>query len=45
MKISHYFEFEDSVTGGIASSVKHQRKILEQRQINFTEKPDLSSDT
>jgi len=44
MKISHYFEFEDSVTGGIASSVKHQRKILEQRQINFTEKPDLSSD-
>jgi len=44
MKISHYFEFEDSVTGGIASSVKHQRKILEQREIKFTEKPDLEAD-
>lgn len=44
MKISHYFEFEGSVTGGISSSVKHQRKILEQREIEFTEKPDLESD-
>lgn len=44
MKISHYFEFEESVTGGISSSVKHQRKILEQREIEFTEKPDLESD-
>ena len=45
MKISHYFEFEDSITGGIASSVKHQRKILEEREdIKHTEKPDLKAD-
>ena len=44
MKISHYFEFEDSVTGGIASSVKHQRKILEQTDIEFTEEPNPEYD-
>jgi 1,2-diacylglycerol-3-alpha-glucose alpha-1,2-glucosyltransferase len=44
MKISHYFEFEDSITGGISSSVKHQRKILERRDIDFNEEPDLESD-
>lgn len=44
MRISHYFEFEESVTGGISSSVKNQRKILKQNEIQFTERPDLESD-
>jgi len=29
MKVSHYFEFEDHVTGGIHESVVHQRKMLD----------------
>jgi glycosyltransferase involved in cell wall biosynthesis len=44
MKISHFFEWEDAVTGGHAQSVKNQRKILEQRDIEYTTEPDLSAD-
>ncbi|ELY62304.1 hypothetical protein [Natronococcus jeotgali] len=29
MKISHYLELEDHVTGGIRESVAHQREILD----------------
>jgi len=44
MRISHYFEWEDTITGGQAQSVKNQRKILDERRIEYTTEPDLSAD-
>ncbi|QFU82769.1 glycosyltransferase family 4 protein [Natronorubrum aibiense] len=44
MKISHYFEFEDHVTGGIRESVVHQRKMLDRLDLQYTTKPDLDAD-
>ncbi len=44
MRTSHYFEFEDVVTGGVRESVKHQRKMLEKRGIEYTVEPDLDAD-
>lgn len=44
MKISHYFEWEDHITGGHLQSVKNQRKILDQKNINYTTEPDLDAD-
>jgi len=43
-KISHYFEWEDSITGGHSQSVRNQRKILESRGIDYTTEPDLDCD-
>ncbi|WP_369684836.1 glycosyltransferase family 4 protein [Halalkalicoccus sp. NIPERK01] len=44
MNVSHYFEFEDVVTGGIRESVRHQRKMLRQVGIDATTTPSLGSD-
>jgi len=44
MRISHYFEWEDVITGGHKQSVKNQRKIMEENGIEYTTKPDLSAD-
>ena len=44
MKVSHYFEWESSITGGQAQSVKNQRKILEEAGIEYTTDPDLEAD-
>ncbi|MFT4947409.1 MAG: 1,2-diacylglycerol-3-alpha-glucose alpha-1,2-glucosyltransferase [Natronomonas sp.] len=44
MFVSHYFEFEEHVTGGIAESVAHQRKMLRKRGIAYTTDPDLDAD-
>lgn len=44
MHISHYFEFQSHVTGGIKESVRHQRKMLDQRDIEYTTSPDLSAE-
>lgn len=44
MRISHYFEWEDTITGGQAQSVKNQRKILDEKGIEYTTEPDLSAD-
>ncbi|SNZ05791.1 Glycosyltransferase involved in cell wall bisynthesis [Natronoarchaeum philippinense] len=44
MKVSHYFEFSDSITGGIAESVRHQRKMLDRQGIDYTVEPTLSAD-
>lgn len=44
MKVSHYFEWEEYVTGGHAQSVKNQRKILDRRGIEYTTDPDLDAD-
>jgi glycosyltransferase involved in cell wall biosynthesis len=44
MRVSHYFEWEDHITGGHAQSVRNQRKILDRRGIEYTTDPDLSAD-
>lgn len=44
MKISHYFEWENSITGGQKQSVKNQRKILDEHGIGYTTEPDLEAD-
>ncbi|HMB50538.1 MAG TPA: glycosyltransferase family 4 protein [Natronoarchaeum rubrum] len=44
MNVSHYFEFSDSVTGGIAESVRHQRKMLDREGIEYTVEPTPSAD-
>ncbi|WP_226006677.1 glycosyltransferase family 4 protein [Natrinema salinisoli] len=44
MKISHYFEFEDHVTGGIRESVVHQRKMLDRLDLEYTVEPTLEAD-
>src|SRR6056297_1971160 len=44
MKISHYFEFEDHVTGGIRASVAHQRKMLDRLDLTYTTEPTLDVD-
>lgn len=44
MKVSHYFEFEDHVTGGIHESVVHQRKMLDREGIEYTTEATLDAD-
>jgi 1,2-diacylglycerol-3-alpha-glucose alpha-1,2-glucosyltransferase len=44
MKVSHYFEWENAITGGFAQSVNNQRKILDRRGIEYTTEPDLDAD-
>jgi len=44
MKVSHYFEFEEHVTGGIAASVDHQRKMFDLAGIEYTTEPTLDAD-
>jgi 1,2-diacylglycerol-3-alpha-glucose alpha-1,2-glucosyltransferase len=43
MRISHYFEWEDHITGGHAQTVKNQRTILDRRGIDYTTKPTLDA--
>ena len=44
MLVSHYFEFESHVTGGISESVAHQRKMLRKQEIPYTTKPRMDAD-
>ncbi len=44
MLVSHYFEFESHVTGGISESVTHQRKMLRKQEIPYTTKPRMDAD-
>ncbi|WP_312907963.1 glycosyltransferase family 4 protein [Natronosalvus caseinilyticus] len=44
MKVSHYFEFEAHVTGGIRESVAHQRKMLDRLDVAYTTEPRLDVD-
>lgn len=44
MNVSHYFELEDVVTGGIRESVGNQRKMLDRLGIEYTTEPSLESD-
>ncbi len=44
MRICHYLEFEDRVTGGIRESVAHQRRILDRLDLTYTTEPSLEVD-
>ncbi|NHN47921.1 glycosyltransferase family 4 protein [Halostella sp. JP-L12] len=44
MRVSHYFEWEDHITGGHAQSVENQRTVMDERGIEYTTDPDLSAD-
>ena len=44
MKVSHYFEFEEHVTGGMTASVDHQRKMFDRAGIEYTAEPTLDAD-
>ncbi|MFB6208395.1 MAG: glycosyltransferase family 4 protein [Candidatus Nanohaloarchaea archaeon] len=44
MKVSHYFEMEDVITGGHTQSVKNQREIMDRHGIEYTTEPDLDAD-
>ncbi|MFB6073897.1 MAG: glycosyltransferase family 4 protein [Haloarculaceae archaeon] len=44
MRVSHYFEWEDAITGGFAQSVHNQREILDRRGIEYTTAPTLDAD-
>jgi len=44
MKVSHYFEWGDAVTGGFAQSVANQRKVMDRRGIEYTTDPTLDVD-
>ncbi len=44
LSVSHVCEFEATITGGIRESVRHQRKMLEDLDIEYTTDPDLGVD-
>ncbi|WP_440006261.1 glycosyltransferase family 4 protein [Halomicrococcus sp. SG-WS-1] len=44
MLVSHYFEWEEYITGGHAQSVKNQRKVMDRRGIEYTTEPILDAD-
>ncbi|WP_336342589.1 glycosyltransferase family 4 protein [Halalkalicoccus ordinarius] len=44
MNVSHYLEFEDVVTGGIRESVRNQRKMLAELDIEYAQTPRLDAD-
>ena len=44
MRIAHYLEFEGQVSGGIRESVRHQRRMLDERGIEYTTEPTLDVD-
>jgi glycosyltransferase involved in cell wall biosynthesis len=44
VRVSHYFEWEDQITGGHAQSVRNQRTMLSRLGVDYTTSPDLSAD-
>ena len=42
--VSHYFEWEDHVTGGQHQSVQNQRAMLDRHGIEYTTRPTLDAD-
>ncbi|MDR5657037.1 glycosyltransferase family 4 protein [Halodesulfurarchaeum sp. HSR-GB] len=44
MRVSHYFEWEQHITGGHAQSVKNQRTMLDRAGIEYTTRPSLDVD-
>jgi glycosyltransferase involved in cell wall biosynthesis len=44
MRVSHYFEWEDHITGGQWQSVQNQRKMLDRHGVAYTTEPTLDAD-
>ena len=44
MRVSHYFEWEQYITGGQAQSVRNQRKMLDRQAVEYTTDPTLDAD-
>jgi glycosyltransferase involved in cell wall biosynthesis len=44
MRVSHYFEWGETITGGFAQSVRNQRTVLDRRGIDYTTEPTLDAD-
>lgn len=44
MRVSHYFEFEDTVSGGIHESVRHQRQMLDMVGLPYETEPTFDAD-
>jgi glycosyltransferase involved in cell wall biosynthesis len=44
VRVSHYFEWEDAVTGGHAQSVRNQRTVLERAGVDYTTDPSTDVD-
>ena len=44
MYVSHYFEWERVITGGHYQTVQNQRRILDERGIEYTTRPDPRAD-
>jgi len=44
MRVSHYFEWEEAITGGFAQSVSNQRAIMDRYGIDYTTEPTLDAD-
>ncbi|MEF8979263.1 MAG: glycosyltransferase family 4 protein [Haloarculaceae archaeon] len=44
MKVCHYFEWEEFITGGQAQSVRNQRKMLDSHGVAYTTEPTLDAD-
>ncbi len=44
MKVSHYFEWGDAITGGFAQSVSNQRTVLERHGVEYTTAPTTDAD-
>lgn len=44
MLVSHYFEWEQFITGGQYQSVQNQRKMMERHSIEYTTEPVLDAD-
>jgi glycosyltransferase involved in cell wall biosynthesis len=44
MRVSHYFEWGEHITGGHAQSVRNQREILDRAGIEYTTEPTLDAD-
>lgn len=44
MRVAHYLEFEQHISGGIRESVCHQRRMLSECEIEYTTTPTLDAD-
>jgi 1,2-diacylglycerol-3-alpha-glucose alpha-1,2-glucosyltransferase len=44
MKVCHYFEWEEFITGGQAQSVRNQRKMMDRHGVAYTTEPTLDAD-
>ncbi len=44
MRVCHYFEFSEHITGGVSQSVAHQRNALQDRAVDLVTEPSCAVD-